>query len=687
MIKFYLFTIIAIFILFIGIQTLLKEGSSDNYLNYTNHNNAFTMKYPVEWSLDDNEYVCQESPTTINIITLLPDGNEATNINNRILFFIDDIQKNVSNFGLNEYAFQRLNFFKDFGNIIQFDTNSKLRNETAYTVVLEQNPNTSSIDNNITSSSIIIGEIGSLLDSKIYRIIYTIEKLQYDNFLPVLNQIINSFTTNITDIQKNNETALPWNSYNLKNGNNKYSINYNMIGLGNSLTEIKPLVSQAELLFKVDAPNDGFLVVEIPRKLLDSKLQNNTDYKFHITNDNKPNTPYEEISSNSNYRVLKIEINDEDRVILIGGSKIDTGRTTSINCNDIIFSPIKIVEEKEEKTLTHNTTIPFNIKNKEIGMNATSESLNEVVELVNESTINSNDTNISNILNAPSVEKEITEETLKTVEKATAGISEITESLNNASELIEVSTQNPNDFKGFFPLEVDGKNYTIEISSANTNKIFVKKIEFDNNEHVAVDRLFVYVDSPTTEKFQISIPRELLDSTKNGKDVPFDVLMDTFFKITTDEVKINNQTRILSIPITNETNLITILGNKDKKTIDQTTVVENKEEKQDQQIVSEKPNESKRVSVNVFLDTHIYTLFDQSVSVKLYNSNGQIDAKYLSVPDTGGAIVSFNVDESNIPDGTISTVCVTNQGNYKEDCQTVNRGYGDDNINVRMIVP
>ena len=43
---------------------------------------------------------------------------------------------------------------------------------------------------------------------------------------------------------------------------------------------------------------------------------------------------------------------------------------------------------------------------------------------------------------AQTVENEIIENTLETVEKATAGISEITESLNNASELIERSTQN-----------------------------------------------------------------------------------------------------------------------------------------------------------------------------------------------------------------------------------------------------
>ena len=45
----------------------------------------------------------------------------------------------------------------------------------------------------------------------------------------------------------------------------------------------------------------------------------------------------------------------------------------------------------------------------------------------------------------------------------------------------------------------------------------------------------------------------------------------------------------------------------------------------------------------------------------------------------------FNIDELNVPKGTVFTVCVTNEGNNKEDCQTVNRGHGDYNINIRMI--
>jgi hypothetical protein len=355
----FFFAIIIVFILYVGIQKSI-EDSSHNYVNYTNYNNGFTLKHPTDWLINDMEYTCSDFPSTKNVITLSSEEYGDKNTNNKILLFIENLKKNASNFMLNEYAIGRLNFYKNFGNIIQFDTNSKLGNETAYTVVLEYNPNTSSIDRNTNSSSTIIGEIGTLLDSKIYRIIYILEKIQNDNFQPILDQIINSFTTiNITDNQKNNETPFSWNSYSLKNGNNKYSINYDMKGLGNRLLEIKPLIGQAALLFNVHAPNDGSLLVEIPRKLLDSKLQNDTDYKFHITNDNKPNTPYEEIKSDSNDRILKIEIDDEDRIILIEGSQIDIGTSHVIKCSNIIFPIITITDNKTEENTVNEITNKF----------------------------------------------------------------------------------------------------------------------------------------------------------------------------------------------------------------------------------------------------------------------------------------------------------------------------------------
>jgi hypothetical protein len=230
------------------------------------------------------------------------------------------------------------------------------------------------------------------------------------------------------------------------------------------------LVSQVDLLFKVQVPNDGSLIVEIPRKLLDSKLQNNTDYKFHITTDNKPNTPYEEISSNSNNRILKIEINDEDRIMLVGGSKIDTGRPTIINCNDIIFPTINIEKEKNEEKAVNETT------NKSNGLNS-------------------------------------------------------------------------------FPLEFDGKNYTIDINSTDKN-IIIKNLEMLN-----VDTLLMDIELASTGILEITIPRELFDSKENGQDVPFNAVDNTvdraFFPA---EVKTTSQSRTLSIPFTNETTFIMIMS-------------------------------------------------------------------------------------------------------------------------------
>lgn len=91
--------------------------------------------------------------------------------------------------------------------------------------------------------------------------------------------------------------------------------------------------------------------------------------------------------------------------------------------------------------------------------------------------------------------------------------------------------------------------------------------------------------------------------------------------------------------------------------------------------------------MNVFVNTHIYTLFDQEVSVRLYNSNGEFASQYLTVPATGSVVQSFMVDETHIPEGSLFTICVTNEDYFKEDCKRVSRGFGADYTAVYMTVP
>ena len=455
----FFFAIINIFFLYIGIQKSV-EDSSDNYIDYTNYNNGFTIKYPTDWLINDMEYACSDFPSTKNILTISSDGYGAKNTNNKILLFIDNLQKNVSNFMLNEYAIGRLNFYKNFGNIIQFDINSKFGNNSAYTVVLEQNPKTSILDNT-TNSPIIIGEIGTLLDSKIYRISYIIEKLQKDDFLQVLNHIVNSFRTTIVDNQKNDTTPFSWDSYILKNGNNKYSINYDMSGLSNSLIAIKPLYGQG-LLLKIDAPNDGSLLLEIPRKLLDSVFQNKTEYKFQISTDNKPNTPYKEISSNSNYRTLKIEINDEDRIVIIGGNKFDSGRITTINCSDLIFPPLTIEEKKnEEKTASEIPNISKGFRN---SFSLESEGQNYTIDISNDKDITIKNLEMLNV-----------DTLLMDIDSSSTGILEITvprkllDAKENGQDVPFSAVDNAVN-RTFFPEEVNITNQSRTLSIPFTDE-------------------------------------------------------------------------------------------------------------------------------------------------------------------------------------------------------------------------
>ncbi|MGB9169007.1 MAG: hypothetical protein WCB31_08785 [Nitrososphaeraceae archaeon] len=97
--------------------------------------------------------------------------------------------------------------------------------------------------------------------------------------------------------------------------------------------------------------------------------------------------------------------------------------------------------------------------------------------------------------------------------------------------------------------------------------------------------------------------------------------------------------------------------------------------------------EIKKVSVNVVLGTHIYTLFDHEVSIKLYNLNAQFASQYLTVSATGNVSQPFMIDETCIPEGTLFTICITNEGNFKEVCKNVSRAYGVDYIPVYTTVP
>ena len=67
--------------------------------------------------------------------------------------------------------------------------------------------------------------------------------------------------------------------------------------------------------------DNGKLAVELPRNVIDSKGQGNTDTKFNIKIDNK-DVDYKEVGTNLNARILQIDFSKDDRMMEIAGTQM-----------------------------------------------------------------------------------------------------------------------------------------------------------------------------------------------------------------------------------------------------------------------------------------------------------------------------------------------------------------------------
>jgi hypothetical protein len=61
--------------------------------------------------------------------------------------------------------------------------------------------------------------------------------------------------------------------------------------------------------------------IELPRNVIDSKGQGNTDTKFVVKIDNK-GVDYKEVANNLNARILGIDFSKGDRVVEITGTQM-----------------------------------------------------------------------------------------------------------------------------------------------------------------------------------------------------------------------------------------------------------------------------------------------------------------------------------------------------------------------------
>src|SRR5829696_10558321 len=109
------------------------------------------------------------------------------------------------------------------------------------------------------------------------------------------------------------------NTFNLTIDDQKYPLMYNITG--GEVSSITADRAQSTLLINVASREDGTLTIELPRNVIDSKAQGNTDEEYAVFVDDQPND-FEETTNNNEARVLEIGFDNGAEQIEIAGTQI-----------------------------------------------------------------------------------------------------------------------------------------------------------------------------------------------------------------------------------------------------------------------------------------------------------------------------------------------------------------------------
>src|SRR5829696_5433333 len=109
------------------------------------------------------------------------------------------------------------------------------------------------------------------------------------------------------------------NTFNLTIDDQKYPLMYNITG--GEVSSITADRAQSTLLINVASREDGTLTIELPRNVIDSKAQGNTDEEYAVFVDDQPND-FDETTNNNEARVLEIGFDNGAEQIEIAGTQI-----------------------------------------------------------------------------------------------------------------------------------------------------------------------------------------------------------------------------------------------------------------------------------------------------------------------------------------------------------------------------
>lgn len=106
----------------------------------------------------------------------------------------------------------------------------------------------------------------------------------------------------------------------LKIGNASYLIKYRISG-ENQLEGIKLQRDNITLAAKISAVSDGALTIDLPRKVIDSKIRENVDDDYAVFVDGQF-VPYDEIANDTQSRTLRINFGNGSEQIEITGTHV-----------------------------------------------------------------------------------------------------------------------------------------------------------------------------------------------------------------------------------------------------------------------------------------------------------------------------------------------------------------------------
>ncbi len=140
--------------------------------------------------------------------------------------------------------------------------------------------------------------------------IYTLIAMLLSSFVIInSNIIVIAFAQNISDA----------NTFDLTIDDQTYPLMYNITG--GEVSSITADRAQSTLLINIASREDGTLTIELPRNVIDSKAQGNTDEEYAVFVDDQPNN-FEETTNNNEARVLEIGFDNGAEQIEIAGTQI-----------------------------------------------------------------------------------------------------------------------------------------------------------------------------------------------------------------------------------------------------------------------------------------------------------------------------------------------------------------------------